>query len=102
MCRTLIQGKIISPKITSARLCVCVCVCVCVCMTEREIALTFKLKDSSFFLFTITFTALCVHQGRNLLLAWLTQPSGIPGWVEVHWSLSSSNMESDLEERIKE
>lgn len=41
--------------------------------------------------FAVTLTTLCVHQGRDLLSARLTQPFGVPGWVEVHQPLSAEN-----------
>lgn len=66
-------------------------------------ALTLNVKDSFFFFFfALTFTALCVHQGRDLLLAQLTQPIRIPGWVEVHRSLSTNNKGDGKQESAKQ
>lgn len=56
--------------------------------------LTFEHDNDSFScvcVFALTLTALCVHQGCDSLLTRLTQPFGVPGWVEVHQPLSTDN-----------
>lgn len=82
---------------------------VCVCLVRVRQSIDIKTdRQHIFFFFIVTFTAPSVHQGRDLLLAQLTQPNSIPGWVEVDWPLSTTSnktrgkrLQNSAELRIK-